>query len=152
MAAIIAPGLGVRQVIFLIWFMKPDAPLLLDSTVLTDISRQREPSSSWFQDAAWGPNELCVSAVSFAEYFAGLRPEQRSSWREFISNLTHLDVTKDIAVRAGIFRFELARQGRILLIPDALIAAKAIAHRAILVTANIKDFPVSELPTNRPGG
>ena len=60
-----------------------------------------------------------------------------------------MDVTKEIAILAGIFRYDLARQGRTILIPDALIAATAVATAATLVTANVKDFPLTEVKAIR---
>jgi predicted nucleic acid-binding protein len=87
-----------------------------------------------------GPEQVCVSAVSVAELFAGLRPELRREWRDFLHELTHFDVTQDIALLAGTLRYDHTRRGQVIQIPDALIAATAIVYGAELVTANIRDF------------
>ena len=52
---------------------------------------------------------------------------------------------------AGVFRFDLARQGRALQIPDALMAATAVATGSTLVTNNIKDYPMPNLRLLRLG-
>jgi predicted nucleic acid-binding protein len=122
---------------------------LLDTTVLIDVARRKEPATSWLNNTLRRSDQVCVSAVTVAEFFAGVRPLQRGEWQGFIDGLTHWDVTKEIAIRGGILRYELARQGRTMLIPDALIAATAITYGAALATANIKDFPVPELATIR---
>jgi predicted nucleic acid-binding protein len=116
------------------------ALFLHDTTVLVEVSRGREPASSWVGRTLRGPDRVCVSVVSVAELFAGLRPALRVEWQGFIDDLMHWDVTNEIAIRAGILRYDLARQGRTILTPDALIAATAGHYGAALVTANIKDF------------
>jgi hypothetical protein len=46
---------------------------------------------------------------------------------------------------AGQWRYDFARQGVTLHIADALIAAVAMEEEASLITANLKDFPMSGL-------
>ena len=92
--------------------MKSEPPYLLDTTVLIDVARRREPATSWLSNTIRRPIQTCVSAVTVAEFFAGVRPEQRRDWQYFIDGLTHWEVTKEIAIRAGILRYDLAREGR----------------------------------------
>lgn len=113
---------------------------LVDTTVLIDASRQREPALTWLQAALGQRVVVGVSVVSIAEFFAGLRPDERPQWEPFIDEVSHWSVTKDIAIKAGGIQHDLKRQGRTILLPDALIAATAIVHGAVLVTANVKDF------------
>jgi predicted nucleic acid-binding protein len=87
--------------------------------------------------------------VTVAEFFAGLRPEQRRDWQHFIDRLTHWEVTKEIGIRAGVLRYDLARDGRTMHIADALIAATAVVNGAALVTSNVKDFAVPGVTTIR---
>jgi predicted nucleic acid-binding protein len=122
---------------------------VLDTTVLIDVARRREPATSWLSTTIRRRTQTCVSAVTVAEFFAGVRPEQRRDWQYFIDGLTHWDVTNEVAIRAGILRYDLARQGRAMQIADALIAATAMVHGAALVTANITDFAVAGLTTIR---
>ena len=122
---------------------------MLDTAVLIDVARRREPATSWLSKTVRRPIQTCVSAVTVAEFFAGVRPEQRRDWQYFIDGLTHLEVTKEIAIRAGILRYDLAREGRALQIADALIAATAVVYGAALVTANITDFAMAGITTIR---
>jgi predicted nucleic acid-binding protein len=121
------------------------ASYLLDTTVLVDVSRNREPAAMWLAEILRRQVDVFVSVVSIAEFYAGVLPRQRTGWEHFFDTLTHVDVTKEIAIRAGILRYDLARQGRVMQLPDALIAATAAASGAALVTANIKDFMVPGL-------
>jgi predicted nucleic acid-binding protein len=118
---------------------------LLDATVLIDISKKHEPISSivyrWLADLT----EVGVCGVIVTEFFAGLRPEQRPRWAMFVERLEFWDVTPQIAMQAGIYRFTFARRGTTLATTDAIIAATAVSVGATLVTGNVKDFPMSEL-------
>ncbi|HEX5499235.1 MAG TPA: type II toxin-antitoxin system VapC family toxin [Thermomicrobiales bacterium] len=118
---------------------------MLDSTVLIDAGRRREPALSWFQDALRRPDEIGVSAITIAEFFSGLRPPQRNEWQTLLEDVTHWDVTRAIAIQAGIFCYDFARRGRTIFTPDALIAATAVIGGAALVTANVRDFPMPEI-------
>ena len=55
------------------------------------------------------------------------------------------DVTSAIAAVGGLLKNEWAAKGRILSITDMPIAATAIMHKCVLVTDNVKDFPMSEV-------
>lgn len=125
--------------------MRPRDRFLLDSTVLIDAGRRREPALSWFRDALRRRDEIGVSAVTLAEFFAGLRPPERTNWQTLLEDVTHWDVTREIAIQAGIFRYDFARRGRTIFTPDALIAATAVITGAALVTANVRDFPMPEI-------
>jgi predicted nucleic acid-binding protein len=121
--------------------------LLLDTTVLIDAARSREPAHSWLQDALRQSSEIGVCAVTVSEFFAGLRPEERPRWEAFVDELTFWGATRAMAKQAGIYRYEYARRGRTILIADSLIAATAIAVGAAVVTDNVKDFPMPEITT-----
>jgi predicted nucleic acid-binding protein len=54
-------------------------------------------------------------------------------------------------VLAGVFRYDLARQGRTLQISDALTAATAVVTGSTLVTTNVKDYPMPNLRLLRLG-
>jgi tRNA(fMet)-specific endonuclease VapC len=123
---------------------------LVDTTVLIDASRHREPALSWLQGAIQQPGEVGVCAVIVAEFFAGLRPEERARWEAFIDQLTFWDTTRDMAQQAGIYRYHYARRGRAISTADAIIAATAAAVGATLVTDNLKDFPMPGLSLTQP--
>ena len=120
---------------------------LLDTTVLIDVSRRRPSVATWLRELLRGTDDVLVCAVSVAEFFAGIRPEERQEWQDFVAELWHCDVTKDIAILAGNLRYDLAWQGRSIHLPDALIAATALAYGAVLVTADVRDFAATGITT-----
>ena len=124
---------------------------LLDTTVLVDISNRIEPVSSQVRALLVGPDEVGVSAVSVAEFFAGLRPEDRPRWEAFLDQTDHWNITREIAVQAGVYRYAYVRLGRAISTPDALIAATALAIGATLLTNNVRHFPMPELRLLRIG-
>lgn len=118
---------------------------LLDATVLIGVGRGREPVATWLDKTLHGEDDVAVSPVAVAEFFAGIRPLERAEWHQFLDGLIHWDVTKGIAIRAGILRYDLARQGTTLGIADALIAATAFEYGATLVTANVRHLTLPGL-------
>ena len=125
--------------------MTPISRYLLDTTALIDISKEVEPISSQIRGWLAGPNEVGICGVVVAEFFSGLRPDERPPWVSFIDRLTFWVVTRRIAIQAGIYRHDHARLGMTLSTTDTLIAAIAVSTGATLVTRNIKDFPMTGL-------
>jgi predicted nucleic acid-binding protein len=116
---------------------------LLDTTALIDFSKGREPACSQIQAWIDGGGELGVSAINVAEFFAGLPPQQRSQWEQFLGALELWGISRDAAIEAGIWRYQFARQGIALSTTDTLVAAVAKEQHAIVVTNNLKDYPMA---------
>jgi predicted nucleic acid-binding protein len=98
---------------------------LLDTDVLIDHIRGRHPAH------IEGSN---TSVVTRAELFAGNEDEEPAV-AALLGRLTELQVTADIAQRAGRIRRTTG-----LDIADALIAATALEHRLPLMTRNRRHF------------
>jgi len=85
------------------------------------------------------------SNVTVAEIYSGMRPHEQRKTDEFISALAWYNTDLSLARQAGRLRFEYARRGVSLSLPDTMIAAIAIEHRLILITGNRKHFPIPDL-------
>jgi tRNA(fMet)-specific endonuclease VapC len=83
---------------------------------------------------------LSVSAITRLEVHAGMREDERYATNKLLSRFVTYDLDRELADRAG----DLIRQGRerraALGVPDAIIAATALANGLTLVTLNPAGF------------
>jgi predicted nucleic acid-binding protein len=118
---------------------------LLDTTVLVDYFRGRQHADTFLEHAVSEGHALALCSISVAELFSGLPERQRPPARELIDSVNYLEVPPEVAQLAGTIRFDAARKGITIHLPDAIVAAVAIANNATLVTANVRHFPMEEL-------
>jgi len=118
---------------------------LLDTTVLVDYFRGRQGASLLLERLVDEGHTLALCGINVAELFAGLPERQRPLARELIDSLHYLEIPPQVAELAGTIRFNVARRGVAIHLPDAMIAAVALANDATLVTANVRDFPMEGL-------
>ncbi len=118
---------------------------LIDTPTLIDVSKGRGAGQFHMRAAALRGDVLATCDVIIAEFYAGIAEAEWPQWKRLFSQLKFWPITRAIARRAGALRYAFARRGIPLATPDALIAALAIAHNAVLVTENVRDFPMPEL-------
>jgi predicted nucleic acid-binding protein len=124
---------------------------LLDTTALIDLSKDVRGVLPSLKALVAAGGILGVCAVSVAEFLAGVPPPERRDWERWIADFEYWDISREAALLAGAFRYDLARQGRALHVPDALMAATAVVTRSTLVTNNVKDYPMLGLRLIRLG-
>lgn len=95
-------------------------------------------------------HDLGISCVNVAEIEHGLRPKERKAARALVERLRYLVTTREGAERAGRYQAELAKRGKTLHTPDALIAGTARSHGAVLLTDNADDFPMRDVRVLKP--
>lgn len=122
---------------------------LLDTPVLIDFSKRREPAVSRLRTLNASGDELGVCAINVAEFFAGVPAHQRERWSLFFDALSYWEVDQPIARMGGAWRYDYARMGYRLSTADVLIAAVAASRRAVLLTSNAKDFPMPGLQVEK---
>jgi predicted nucleic acid-binding protein len=118
--------------------------LLLDSTVLIDALRGR-PAAQRLAGLRRVGTEPWVCAISVEEIWRGLRPREEPIARRLFTGLRLAPLGVGEGIRAGTWRRDYARRGVTLHQADCLIAAAAVGIGAQLATANVDDFPMSEL-------
>ena len=120
------------------------ARLLFDSTVLIDALRGR-PAATRLAALRRTGTEPWACVISVEEIWRGLRPGEEIVARRLFNGprLAPLGVSE--GMRAGAWRRAFARQGVTLHQADCLIAAAAAGVNAALATANVDDFPMTEI-------
>ena len=119
-------------------------PFLVDSDILIDYLRGRPAAVRFVTDHA---DRVIVSAVSVAELYAAVRGQARDAQRvalaDFLELFPIVPVTADIAKAGGLYRRDYARSHGIGL-ADAVIAATAVSSEAVLMTLNVRHYPMFE--------
>jgi predicted nucleic acid-binding protein len=120
---------------------------LIDTNVVSEAARPRpDPGVVAFLRRE---RDICVSVILFEELSFGLErapPERRARLTLFCEGVfakfgaLALPVGFDIARLSGRLRANANNEGRTLHMADALMAATAMTHGAILVTRNERDF------------
>jgi predicted nucleic acid-binding protein len=118
---------------------------LLDTTVLIDHLRGRQEVVELVTGLADAGNSLGVCSISVAELYSGVSDKHRAVAERLIDSLDYWDGTREAAKKAGGYRYDFARNGVALTTTDALVAAIAVSHGAILVTANARHYPMRDL-------
>jgi predicted nucleic acid-binding protein len=115
---------------------------VLDSDVVIDILKGVTSSIAFVQSLQADGSDLATCAVVVAEVFSGLKPRDKPTAVSFMANLHYLDIPRGTASRAGEWRYAHAREGIILSTSDVLVAATVTSHGAILVTGNVRHYPM----------
>jgi predicted nucleic acid-binding protein len=115
---------------------------LLDTSAVIDLSKGFEPTSTWIQQQSEAGEELGICPITIAEFCAGLSPHQYEQWDEFFAALTFCPISFAASVQAGRWRSGFRARGIQLSTTDTLVAAVAADVGAIVVTSNIKHYPM----------
>ena len=118
---------------------------LLDTSVLIDALRGVRGRAEELARLVEDGHLLGCSVLTVAEVHAGMRPRERAATVALLDSLETYDVTRPIADRAGLLRRTWAARGKTLSLVDLLIASTAMESGLILVTDNVRDFPMKEL-------
>jgi predicted nucleic acid-binding protein len=119
--------------------------ILLDTSILVEFSRGREPATSRVDALLASGNDIGVCGINITGFLADIAVEKRREWEQFFDTLHYWHITKAVAIKAAYFRYEYARKGQPLSTQDTIIAAVAHEQNATLFTGNVKDFPMPEI-------
>ncbi len=116
--------------------------ILVDTDILINFLRGKEKTKVFLARAA-EESLLCCSAITVAEIFAGMREHEREKTVDLVNGLEVVDVTREIAEKAGAYKRNSKSQR--LELADCLIAASAFVRQALLATANARHYPMSDV-------
>ena len=118
---------------------------VLDTSVLIDATKGETGAFHYLDAMAIGDG--LYSAVTLCELMAGTPPDGEPALSTFLNRLQICEVTEEIAFRAG----QLRRLSKFVLeVPDALIAATALVHHAVLVTRDRDHLSIPDLKVVTP--
>lgn len=121
------------------------AKYLLDTTALIDHLRGRREVVDQITALVHQGHRLGLCGINVVEVYSGLCPEERDRADRLLDALDFYDIPREAAKQAGRYRYDFARQGITLSTTDSLVAAVATGEGAILITANVRDFPMEEI-------
>jgi predicted nucleic acid-binding protein len=125
--------------------MSAPITLLLDTTVLIDVLRDRNQRRRLLTGVVASGISLATSTVSIAEVYGGLRTGEEQATREMLEDLDWFPVSAEIAERAGLLKASLRRSGHTRSITDMIVAATALENGFAVATDNRKDFQMPGL-------
>jgi predicted nucleic acid-binding protein len=119
--------------------------LLLDTTVLIDILRNRNNRRPLLVELVEAGHLLATTAINIGEVYSGMKSNETDLTESFLSSLECFPITVSIARRAGSLKSKWAQKGQTLTLADMMVAAAALEHKLTLMTDNRKDFPIPDL-------
>lgn len=119
--------------------------LLLDTSVLIDVLRQRNQRRQWLAHLVQSGHTLSTTTLNIAEVYAGMRPPEEARTEALLSCLELYELNGSSARLAGKMKNIWAKKGRTVTLSDTIVAAIAIERGCALLTDNRKDFPMPEV-------
>jgi predicted nucleic acid-binding protein len=116
---------------------------VIDSDVLIDHLRGYRQALDFMDSLLLDGARVAFSVISEAEIYSNVRPGEEAGIRALFENLVRLDITGEIARKAGEYRAQYYRSHGLLL-PDALVVATAVVRGADLVTRNARHYPMMD--------
>ncbi len=116
--------------------------LLLDTSVLVDHLRNDARAVDMLLAANERDDQLWASVITRAELLGGMRSPERAATMRLLDSLAWVEVTVEIADRAGELRRMYRQSHPGVDLADFVIAASAESGDARLVTQNVKHFPM----------
>ena len=119
-------------------------PILVDTDVLIDFLRGREPAVSFVNRHS---DRIIVSSIVVAELYAGVRggegDAEQMALESFLSLFRIVPVSDAIARLGGLYKRDFGGSHGIGL-ADAVVAATATGEGAELKTLNVRRYPMFE--------
>jgi predicted nucleic acid-binding protein len=123
---------------------------ILDSSVFIDVTREQRdgpgPATAFLRRAAREGELWSVTPIR-TEVRWGMRADEAPALTQLLDSVFWLDVTTELADRAGSFGHRFGRSHGLNVV-DAILAAAAEFLSADLATRNVRDFPM--FPDLRP--
>jgi len=115
------------------------AHYLLDTCILIDYFRGDINAAQFLEELEHPP---FLSALTVAELYAGVRDgKERIFLDNLVQNFPVIPLDDEAAIKGGLYRREYGKSHGVGIV-DALLASSAECKNLILVTRNMKHFPM----------
>ncbi len=121
------------------------ASYLLDTSVIIDALNNKRGRRGLLLRLVQQGHLLACCPINITEVYAGLGHKEEEATEEFLRSLEYYHLTWPVARLAGLLKRDYGRKGTALTVADATIAAVALVHELVLMTDNVKDFPMEAL-------
>jgi len=121
------------------------ATYLLDTSVIIDALNGKRGRRDLLLGLVKRGHLLACCSTNVTEVYAGMRPKEETATEEFLRSLEWYDINWSVARLAGLLKRDYGRKGTTVAVADATIAAVALINELMLMTDNVKDFPMKEL-------
>ena len=121
--------------------------ILIDTDVIIDHFRGNESFGLLISDQS--QNICYISVITIAEIYSLIYSHEYELVEKLANQLHVLNIDVQIAKLAGAYRMTYYKS-HALNIPDGLIAATAKINDLILVSKNIRHFPMDDIIKTRP--
>lgn len=118
---------------------------LLDTSVLIDTLRLRHGRKELLASLLADGHNLATTAINIAEVYSGMRLAEEKRTTLFLSAMECYAIDTATGEHAGRLRNLWAGKGKVIALPDIIVAAVSIERGCTLMTDNRKDFPMPEL-------
>ena len=118
---------------------------LIETDILIDLFNKRVEADELISELSKS-GRLAASAVTIAELRAGWDDKKASYYLPKLYAIVEVvNLTKEFAEYAGKLRNTYGKKGQVLPAIDTLIAATCIVNDYVLVTRNIRHYPMKEI-------
>lgn len=116
---------------------------LLDTTFVIDLLRGQPTARSRYERLFEEGDSVYVNEVVVCEAATGAHGATYDDLVAIVRPIELVQPGPESALEAGRWRAEARSRGRTLSLPDALIAAAALALDATILTRNVRDFSLT---------
>lgn len=116
--------------------------MILDTSVAVDHLRGHRPATELIHGLLVGGERVVASELVRFELVAGVRQREIVALGDFLSALSWVAVTSEVARAAGLLARRYRRSHSGIDTADYLIAATALFLEAELLTTNVRHFPM----------
>lgn len=122
---------------------------LIDTDILIWVLRGNKKYEDLLQNLK-NKDSLSISTITIAEVYKNIYPSEMMKTENVLHEFETWDVTTPIAKQGGLYWKQYAKQLKNLNLTDCLIAGTANLNNLILVSLNIKHFPMKDIQLLNP--